>query len=116
MHVLEWLDENNDEPQNAVNPEEKNTKIHDELLFEYWNNAQNIIADFNCYGGGPEKDEEEAYEWLEKISGLIKEDQITSVAKKEFLDEAFVEYDAGNSGFDDGYYGLSTPRYSFKAA
>lgn len=71
------------------------------MLFEYWNNAQNIISEFNCYGGGPDEDKEEAYEWLEKISDLIKEDIITPEAKYKFMDAAFVEYDAGNSGFDD---------------
>lgn len=41
LHVLEWLDENSDKPQNTVNQKksDKTQKIHDELLFEYWNKA-----------------------------------------------------------------------------
>jgi len=103
LHVLEWLDEHSDKPKNTLNQKKSNKtqKIHDELLFEYWNRAQNIISEFNCYGGGPDEDEEEAYEWLEKITDLINEDKITSEAKRKFMDAAFVEYDAGNSGFDD---------------
>lgn len=108
LHVLEWLDENSDQPQNTANQKKNNKtkKIHDELLFEYWNNAQSIISEFNCYGGGPDEDEEEAFEWLEKITDLINEDKITPEAKCEFMDEAFVEYDAGNSGFDDALMDL----------
>lgn len=103
LHILEWLDKNSVLPQEHANTKKnsKTQKIYDELLFEYWNNAQNIISEFNCYGGGPDEDEEEAYAWLEKITDLINEDKITSEAKREFMDAAFVEYDAGNSGFDD---------------
>lgn len=102
LHVLEWLDKNNDKPENAENQKNiKTQKIHDELLFQYWNKAQNIISEFNCYGGGPDEDEEEAYDWLGRISDLISEDKITSDVKRKFMDEVFIEYDAGNSGFDD---------------
>ena len=102
LHVLEWLD-NYRKPQNTVNPKKnsKTQKIHDELLFEYWNNAQNIISEFNSYGGGPEEDEEEAYEWLEKIWDLIDEAKITFESKRKLMDAVFIEYDEGNSGFDD---------------
>ncbi|MBC8416106.1 MAG: DUF86 domain-containing protein [Candidatus Cloacimonetes bacterium] len=75
--------------------------LNDELLMEYWEKAENIIAEFNEYGGGPEDEEEEAYQWLNEISELIKEGNISSDAKFKFLDEAFVEYDIGNSGFGD---------------
>ncbi|OLN28239.1 hypothetical protein [Desulfosporosinus metallidurans] len=108
LHVLEWLEQNCDTNKKASNSNKKSKspKIHDELLFEYWNNAQSIISEFNCYGGGPEEEEEEVYEWLEKISVLIKEDNITPEAKRRFMEAAFVEYDAGNSGFDDGLMDL----------
>jgi hypothetical protein len=43
----------------------------------------------------------EACEWLDKISELVKKGSISTDAKFEFLDDAFVEYDEGNSGFDD---------------
>jgi len=108
LHVLEWLKENSDKPQNTVNQKKsnKNQKTHDVLLFEYWNKAQNIISEFNCYGGGPDEDEEEAYEWLEKIMNLVNEDKITPEAKRELMGATFVEYDAGNSGFDDALMDL----------
>ncbi|GAB6155743.1 hypothetical protein JCM17380_44940 [Desulfosporosinus burensis] len=107
LHVLEWLEQNCNTNKKASNSNKsKSPKIHNELLFEYWNNAQSIISEFNCYGGGPEEEEEEVYEWLEKISDLIKEDKITPEAKHRFMDAAFVEYDTGNSGFDDGLMDL----------
>lgn len=108
LYVLEWLDENNDNLQNTINEEKSDSikKIHDELLFEYWNNAQNIISEFNCYGGGPDEDEDEAYYWIEKITDLIMEGRITLETKLKFIDAVFVEYDAGNSGFDDSLIDL----------
>ena len=108
LHVLEWLEENcatNKKVSNS-NKKSKAPEIHDELLLQYWHNSQSIISEFNCYGGGPEEEEEEAYEWLEKISGLIRENKITPEAKHRFMDEAFIEYDAGNSGFDDSLMDL----------
>lgn len=108
LHVLEWLDEYNNQPQNIANQKGsgKPLKIHDELLFEYWSNAQSIISEFNCYGGGSDEDEETTYEWLQKINDLISEDKITPEAKLEFMDAAFIEFDEGNSGFDDALLDL----------
>ncbi|MDO8549482.1 MAG: hypothetical protein Q7S39_04925 [Ignavibacteria bacterium] len=108
LHMLEWLDENCDTQKKSANSKESNNsqKIHDELLFEYWNNAQDIISDFNQYGGGSDEDEEKACEWLQKITDLIGEDKITPEAKYEFMNVAFIEYDADNSGFEDGLMDL----------
>ncbi len=39
---------------------------------------------------------------MSRISDLIKEEKISKEAKLKFLDAAFIEYDEGNSGFDDG--------------
>lgn len=100
--VLEWFKENESKQKSNNTRKEDDTEfINDELLMEYWGNAREIISEFNEYGGGPEDEEDEAYHWLNKISDLIKEGRISSDAKYEFLDEAFVEYDVGNSGFDD---------------
>jgi len=108
LHVLEWLEQNfaTNMKVSNLNKKRKAPKIHDELLFEYWQNAQRIISEFNDYGGGPEEEEEEAYEWLDKISDLITENKITPKAKYRFMDEAFIEYDEGNSSFDDGLMDL----------
>ena len=95
--VLEWFKEK----AAASRVAEEGATLNDELLMEYWEKAETIISEFNEYGGGPEDEEEEAYQWLNEISELIGEGNISSDAKIGFLDEAFVEYDMGNSGFDD---------------
>ena len=95
--VLEWFKEKAE----ASSVAEEVTTLNDELLMEYWGKAENIISEFNEYGGGPEDEEEESYQWLNEISELIRKGIISSDAKIGFLDEAFVEYDVGNSGFDD---------------
>jgi len=104
LYALEWLEKNNGISMKSVSSKKRkeNSSIHEELLFEYWGKAQRIISDFNRYGGGPEDDEEEAYEWLEDISNLLKEHPISSLAKYKLLDAAFVEYNDNNSGFEDG--------------
>jgi hypothetical protein len=99
--VLEWFKEKKESISETVG-EEDIVSINDKLLFEYWEDARSIISDFNELGGGPEDDEEEAYDYLEKISELIKEGSLSTAAKLEFLDDAFEEYNINNSGFEDG--------------
>lgn len=95
--VLEWFKEKAE----ASSVAEEVTTLNDELLMEYWEKAENIISEFNEYGGGPEDEEEEAYQWLDEISELIRKGNISSDAKIGFLDDVFVEYDIENSGFED---------------
>ena len=95
--VLEWFKEKAE----ASSVAEEVATLNDELLMEYWEKAEYIISEFNEYGGGPEDEEVEAYEWLNEISGLIEAGNISSDAKIEFFDCAFVEYDIENSGFED---------------
>jgi len=102
--VLEWLNENLQGTLKEPNADEEiscKKHISDKLLLEYWENARDIISDFNLYGGGPDDKESEAYDWLEDMSGLINQGDISPQVKRELLDEIFVEYDEGNSGFDD---------------
>lgn len=77
-------------------------KVNEELMKEYWQNAEEIISEFNELGGGPEEKEEEAYEWLEEISQLLITGSLSSEARQDFIDEAIFEYQKHNSGFDDG--------------
>ena len=98
--VLEWFKEKQENTQKSGNNSDF-VVLNDSLLFEYWENARNIISEFNEYGGGPEDDEYEAYGYLEDISELIIEGNISADAKIEFLDAAFEEYNYRNSGFED---------------
>ncbi len=97
--ILEWFKE---KQKNLQEPEAKKeaVSINDELLMDYWEDAREIISEFNEYGGGPEEDEDEAYSHLNRISNLIKEGNISTRAKLEFLDDAFEEYNHENSGFE----------------
>ena len=99
--ILEWFKEKQESMPEIVTDEDV-VSINDDLLFEYWEDARSIISEFNELGGGPEEDEEEAYEYLDQISKLIVEGGISSPAKLDFLDEAFEEYNINNSGFEDG--------------
>jgi hypothetical protein len=99
--VLEWFKEKQESIPETITDGDI-VSINDRLLFEYWEDARSIISEFNELGGGPEEDEEEAFGYLEKISGLIKEGGLSTAAKLEFLDEAFEEYNINNSGFEDG--------------
>jgi len=98
--VLEWLKENA-ESLKKIDAKKDVVFLNDELLMEYWGNAEEVISEFNTYGGGPEEEEEEGYNWLNEISELIKEGNISTDAKFNFLDDAFVEYNKENSGFED---------------
>ena len=99
--ILEWFKEKQKTaPETDANDDL--ASLDDNLLFEYWEDARRIISEFNEYGGGPEDAEYEAYGYLDNISELIKEGNITADAKFDFLDEAFEEYNYENSGFEDG--------------
>lgn len=76
-------------------------KVNEELIQEYWQYAEEIISKFNELGGGPDEKWEEAYEWLEEISQLLKTGSLSSDARQYFIDGAIIEYQKGNSGFGD---------------
>lgn len=99
--ILEWFKEKQKTAPKTDTNDDLVT-LDDNLLFEYWEDARRIISEFNEYGGGPEDAEYEAYGYLNNISELIKEGNITADAKFDFLDEAFEEYNYNNSGFEDG--------------
>ncbi|MCE8425548.1 MAG: hypothetical protein J5U17_07190 [Candidatus Methanoperedens sp.] len=96
--ILEWFKEKQNTAPEKVT---QKTSINDELFMEYWNDAREIISDFNEYGGGSEEDEEEACSHLDRISDLINEGNISTAAKVKFLDDAFEEYNYENSGLED---------------
>jgi len=108
MFILEWLNSRNNETKNdEIEPlPDEETGINDELLWEYWENAKDIISEFNQYGGGSEEQEDDVYGWLECITQLIETGNISSHAKNSFLDDAFVEYHKNNSGFEDSLMDL----------
>jgi hypothetical protein len=76
-------------------------KVNEELIQEYWQYAEEIISEFNELGGGPDEKWDEAYEWLEEISQLLKTGLLSSDARQYFIDDAMIEYHKQNSGFGD---------------
>jgi hypothetical protein len=96
--ILEWFKE---KQKTSTEKSTIKTSINDELLMKYWGDAREIISEFNEFGGGYEDDEDEACSFLNNISDLIKEGNISTAAKLRFLDDAFEEYNYENSGLED---------------
>jgi hypothetical protein len=97
--ILEWFKAKQNSGESGT--DEDMVSLNERLLSEHWNDAKHIISEFNEYGGCGYEDENEAYDSLYEISELIEEGNISSSAKLEFLDDAFKEYNIGNSGFED---------------
>ncbi|MEH7459323.1 hypothetical protein V7183_19535 [Bacillus sp. JJ1127] len=93
MAVMEWYA--------LQKGSEKKDPLSNKLLWEYWERAEEIISDFNDYGRGPEYLEYEAYEYLEKITGLVFQYSIPTEEKRLLINKLFTQYAIGNSGFDD---------------
>ncbi|MFC3885585.1 hypothetical protein ACFOU2_19775 [Bacillus songklensis] len=79
----------------------KTSPLPNKLLWEYWERAEEIISNFNDYGGGPEHLEYEADEYLEKIRELLLQSPLSPEEKRSMMNRAFKQYAIGNSGFDD---------------
>lgn len=80
---------------------EKKDPLSNKLLWEYWKKAEEIISDFNEYGGGPEDLEEEAYEYLGKITDLLSQYSMPPEEKRFLINSIFKQYDINNSGLGD---------------
>lgn len=90
--VLDWCKKNNARCKNqAIGMELRNL----------WDTAQEIISEFNQYGGGPESDEEEAADALWKMDEIVKENDISWDIRVAIVNEMLAEFYEGNSGFDD---------------
>lgn len=65
-----------------------------------WDEAEEIISEFDELGGGPEEDEDTVHNNLFDIVELFKNNKLDEKTRKEFIENCF-EYYNGNSGFDD---------------
>ncbi|MDR1060654.1 MAG: hypothetical protein LBL83_05470 [Clostridiales bacterium] len=72
---------------------------NERLALEYWARAEAIIDSFNTYGGGPEDEEDECCDEIERLSQLIPE--LSWETRQEIMDGMLEQYHYGNSGFDD---------------
>ncbi len=81
----------------------RQNEINDDIskYRELWGEAERIIDELNEYGGGPEEDEDTAYNNLNKIVELFKQGNLHENIKKEFVEKCVYFFDLGNSGMDD---------------
>ena len=70
-------------------------------LEKHWKDARRIISNFNEYGGGPDSEEEDAYDSLEKMAEIVETNDIPWKSRAVILDELLEEFHIGNSGFED---------------
>lgn len=75
--------------------------IIENKIRKYWQKAAEIIDEFDCYGGGSECDEDEAYEMLENMAKLLEDNEVSWTLRKEILDELLGFVASDNSGFTD---------------
>jgi hypothetical protein len=78
---------------------EGGTDITEKLALEFWRKAEKIINSFNDYGGGSDYEEEESYDYIEKICELIP--VLPWRTRQKIMDGMLTQYHYGNSGFDD---------------
>ena len=75
------------------------TDINEKLALEFWRKAEKIIKSFNDYGGGSDYEEEESYDYIEKICELFP--VLPWKTRQKIMDDMLIQYHCGNSGFDD---------------
>ena len=73
--------------------------ITEKLALEYWRKAEKIIGEFNKYGGGSDYEEEEGYNYIEKVCELTP--VLPWKTRQKIMDGMLAQYHYGNSGFDD---------------
>jgi hypothetical protein len=116
FETLNWL-KAKEKQGNTVNmPNESG--LNDQLLLETWSLAERIIEEFNEYGGGPESEEETAYDYLNEMEEIAQKENVSRKARHEVIDGAFEQYHLHNSGFDDALddlmFGLCRVREDWK--
>ena len=75
------------------------TDITEKLALEFWRKAEKIIDNFNDYGGGSDYEEEESYDYIEKVCELFP--VLPWKTRQKIMDGMLTQYHYGNSGFDD---------------
>lgn len=70
-------------------------------FYDNFSRVCEILGEHNELGGGPEEEENEAYDGLEAIVKLFKEKKLGADLKQEFIDSMFEYYDWDNSGLSD---------------
>jgi hypothetical protein len=93
MDVMEWYTRQKRDGKKEV--------VFNKLLWDYFDRAEEIICDFNTYGGGPEYLHDEVYGYLQNITELVVEYALPTKEKQVLMERLFIQYEIGNSGLDD---------------
>lgn len=75
--------------------------LYQKQFLTLFNRISAILEKHNQYGGGEEEEEDEAYEALDDIVQLFRENKLDKSLKQDFIDKMFYYYDWGNSGMND---------------
>ncbi|MDH5684716.1 MAG: SWIM zinc finger family protein [candidate division WOR-3 bacterium] len=84
---------------NKLGDKGKDTAL--DKYYEYWTKADELLGDFQRYGGGSDADEDTIYGNLEEIAKLFHRNKLPQAKKKEFIDNILDCYLGGNTRFDD---------------
>lgn len=87
--------------KDAAAKADNHTLIIENKVRQHWNKASKIIEKFDMYGGGPEKDEDDAYSELEAMENLLEDNEVSWIIRKEILDQILHFVESDNSGFAD---------------
>ena len=74
---------------------------------DYLEQIEEIVFEFNEYGGGPDDEEYHCYELMEDLEKLLKEKPVPSSEREEIISFCSKYIQAGNSGFDDSLLELA---------
>jgi hypothetical protein len=91
------------ENKGYLNDEELAQKHYNEYRGKFAE-AIDIISEFNMYGGGPEDDEDRAYENMEQVLSLLEDGKLPDECREEMIHELMEQYLERNSGFGDAIW------------
>ena len=77
------------------------TDIYEQQFRQLIDRVSEILTEHNEYGGGSESEQDEAFELLDDIVELFKQQKLTQQLKLELIDKLFFFYDWNNSGMED---------------
>jgi len=86
--------------QKHASSENKNI-INEKQIQKHWNIAYQIVDDANTYGGCSDDDEETAFDGIEIIVDLIRDNTISWECRKHVVDGMLEQIKYDNSGFTD---------------
>lgn len=91
----------------GIGGEKKIKELAVERADDYLEQIEEIVSEFNEYGGGPDDKEYHCYELMEDLENLLNEKPVPSREREEIISFCSKYIQAGNSGFDDSLLELA---------